>query len=474
MSTGLNIDLKSNLSKGSDAFVQFSNNIIDWKNKLDKAVNDLNKKWLGDSADAFKNSWNQIASNMDKHQTNCADASTHLMLSHNSVVDAENKTEQIKAAFGNSATTFVRTVKLELPGLTKGAQNGHYDFEAFAFSFESGYLDKADQIGRDLINAEQGVGKAFDQMLDSVLAIPRLDSSLANISPKDLLASPVPTPAGSNGSTPPPPTGGSGGPPPTGGPSGGPGTPAPDPGTGGPAGPGPAGPDQGGTPPPTGGPAGPGQGGTGTPAPGSTPPPPPIPDNKLDPDALKSTPEGREALKTQEDNHVQIVKGKPGQGSSYDPKTNTLTLDPTDPDMNGTFIDKMAEIDYLHKHKHDLNPQTATSRDAYINAELDKEAYAHAKEFAYDQAIGKQTGSPLQAAYQHGIDAFKHQHPGATQAQLNAAGEKAIRDGIGKTTADGSSTGQTYEQLYGSAFDSQCPSGSSGPSILELMASGKL
>lgn len=178
-----------------------------------------------------------------------------------------------------------------------------------------------------------------------------------------------------------------------------------------------------------------------------------------------SIPEGKDALNIQQENNVQIVDGEPGKGSSYDPKTHTLTLDPTDPNQNGTFVEKMAEIDYLHKHKGDLNlnPQTATSRDAYINAELDKEAYAHAQEFAYDQAAGIQTGSPLQSAYQQAIDAFKHNHPDATQAQLQAAGEKAIRDVIGQTTVAGSPTGQTYGQLYGSTFDSQGPSGLPGP-----------
>jgi hypothetical protein len=216
---------------------------------------------------------------------------------------------------------------------------------------------------------------------------------------------------------------------------------------------------------------------------GGAPPPPTIPggpppctNNTLDVSTLKTTTEGQQALQTASQNGVQIVDGEPGKGSSYDPKTHTLTLDPTDTNQNGTFVEKMAEIDYLRKHKQDpnLNPQTAHSRQDYINAQLDKEAYAHAKEFAYDQAVGKQTGSPLQVTYQQGIDAFKHAHPDATQAQIDAAGEKAIRESIGKTPVDGSTTGQTYEQLYGSTFDSQSPSGSAELSILELMAKGKL
>ena len=242
---------------------------------------------------------------------------------------------------------------------------------------------------------------------------------------------------------------------------------------------------------------GPPPGGSSPLAGGMPPPLPPVPplgggspgaggSNKLDMETLKSTDEGRKALKTQQDNKVNIVRGQPGEESSYDPKTNTLTLDPTDPDVDSTFVRKMAEVDYLKEHKGDpnLDSTTATSRDAFINAQLDKEAHAHAKEIEYRLEAGQPSNDSFQDAFQKACDAFKHDHPNATQDQLNAAGEKAIRDMIGKTPADGSKAGQTFEQLYGGIFDAKSKTGASGippaetsvraQSILELMASGKL
>ena len=206
----------------------------------------------------------------------------------------------------------------------------------------------------------------------------------------------------------------------------------------------------------------------------------------LDMQSLQSTAAGREALATLHKDKVHIVSGQSGDGASYDAKTHTLTLDPTDPNPDGTLVRKMAELDYMQKHKHDLNLnlKTATSHNAYVKAQLDKEAYAYAKEFEFDKGAGLKTGNPLQNLFDKACAAFKHKHPHATQQQIYAAGEKAIRENLGKTVVDGSKTGQTYAQLYGHDFDAHHGSGlpshngsglpSQGETILALMAKGKL
>jgi hypothetical protein len=202
----------------------------------------------------------------------------------------------------------------------------------------------------------------------------------------------------------------------------------------------------------------------------------------LNQQTLQATAEGKKALQIQKANNVTVVAGQPGAGTSFDPKTHTLTIDPNDPNANGTFVRQMDYLDYL-KQQHgnpNLVVKTAASRDAYINAQLDKETHAYTKEIEYQISAGQTSNDPLQTAFQNAANAFKAHHPGATLDQINAAGEKAIRAMIGNTQVPGVQTPETYTQFYGQDFDIQSGTAqgsspmSTAQGILEALAEGKL
>ena len=153
---------------------------------------------------------------------------------------------------------------------------------------------------------------------------------------------------------------------------------------------------------------------------------------------LAQTPSGRHALEVYDRYGVKPAF-VPGQGSSYSGskfKDNTMNLDPNDPGdwSEHTFVHEMNHAQADHENNTVFGKEKTTSKPDYVKGMVTEEADGMALQAqnANEQAAkGTPMTNPPQwqgaynTAYQNGKAAAATANPGASEADLDAAGKKA-------------------------------------------------
>ena len=180
---------------------------------------------------------------------------------------------------------------------------------------------------------------------------------------------------------------------------------------------------------------------------------------------LHGSPTGQEALAIFDDNSVN-VRFASGEGSYFDPATNTMTLDTGETPMESalTFVHEMGHAEYHHNGTGaDINGP----RDDYVNGMVAEEADGTVRSIQAQQELenaGYDAGStsfPLQNQYENAYDQAvaneQAANPNATPEHLDAVGRQAGADRVEQGFHNGevqtSNTGDSYPDYYGGAHD---------------------
>lgn len=189
--------------------------------------------------------------------------------------------------------------------------------------------------------------------------------------------------------------------------------------------------------------------------------------------ALADSPTGRDAIKWIEDNRIPVVIGRPGGGSTWD--GTQITLDPNE-------SNEEAALTIVHEVNHGISDRAGASgnaatqnRNDYRNTMIAEEVKGTVKSIEAKNELVAAGGHPsatfpLEAeynqAYQNAANAFRTANPGATPAQIDAAGKTAGTAAVDQGFRNGgvvtSNTGESYLDYYGKAWDNAHPAGA-GP-----------
>jgi hypothetical protein len=205
-----------------------------------------------------------------------------------------------------------------------------------------------------------------------------------------------------------------------------------------------------------------------SPSPGPPVPQPPPSQERLDTErVLNETPLGRDALQFARDNNVTVVY-RPGGGSYYNRRTNTIYIDSsrTPEDMAGIFIHEVN-----HARNRDHPDPNDMGREEYIDAAIDEEVDGEVLEIQNNQQLEQARGRPLpnvglqreyEDAYENAINQARQGRAQQGQPPLSpeeerrigeAAGRQVIEEAIESGRIVRTSDGRTYRENYGEAWD---------------------
>lgn len=176
----------------------------------------------------------------------------------------------------------------------------------------------------------------------------------------------------------------------------------------------------------------------------------------LDPDgetvqALLQTARGREALQWLADNGIEIRSS--GQGSYWDGSNVYLASDATPLHLVRTIVH---ELNHAQASFGGTTPDVFTaSRDDYVNGMLDEETRGVVAEIlAARELAEKGVTLPLYTTDQAYWDAYDAAvAAGRSEEQARDAAFAAVREMFVDGSVVTSTTGETYEEYYGSAWD---------------------
>lgn len=173
---------------------------------------------------------------------------------------------------------------------------------------------------------------------------------------------------------------------------------------------------------------------------------------------LASTERGRRILQWLHDNGIEVIVDPNAQGAWYSGGKIVLGKGYVDP---STIIH---EANHAYYDKNGKNPNVTTdSRETYVNSLVDQETESvwlevqAAKEYRANNPNVKvsQAEENYDSAYQNAYQQARAN--GASHAEAQTAGDNAGRARIRQMFTNGevvtSTTGQTYEEYYGSFWD---------------------
>ena len=164
---------------------------------------------------------------------------------------------------------------------------------------------------------------------------------------------------------------------------------------------------------------------------------------------------GKEALKKAEKLGVKFEVGKSGKATYYNPKTNTMYIDPeTQPDL--------AAESYIHELQHAIQdeegslPDASTlSREEYIDRVVDIEAEALIKEFEYENGewfldqVHEMPGEDIyQKTYDETMKSLKESNPQMSAEEMQKIAYEAGKEEVKKLYKDGTIITSTNKKSY--------------------------
>lgn len=180
---------------------------------------------------------------------------------------------------------------------------------------------------------------------------------------------------------------------------------------------------------------------------------------------LGSTERGREILQWLADNGVEVIFDPSATGAYYDPALNTIVMGP-DNQGAGTFVHEYNHALYAATGQTVNGQATSVTREEYVNGMLDEETAGVVLAIV---AVGEFSDAGHGATYLH-EQTYWNAHDqgrqdaldaGLSQAEADAAARDAGFQAIRQLFVDGtlvtSTTNQTYEDYYGSHWDSVNP-----------------
>jgi hypothetical protein len=178
---------------------------------------------------------------------------------------------------------------------------------------------------------------------------------------------------------------------------------------------------------------------------------------------------GPEGVKAQQilDQYGTKIRYTTKGGSYYDSSTNTVTIDTTNGDPGVGLIHEANHVAYDQAGAH-ANPATLGKGD-YVNQNLKEETDGTVAQIQANQAL--QAGNPgapataaqaqYEAGYQSGVQqaaqTAAQQGRTLTPGEATAAGQQggwqAVNNWFSSPSAQASTSGETYTQLYGRYWD---------------------
>jgi hypothetical protein len=175
---------------------------------------------------------------------------------------------------------------------------------------------------------------------------------------------------------------------------------------------------------------------------------------------LEKTDRGRNALKTAEDLDVKFKLSKTGQGTWYDPKTNTMYIDPnTNPDLAAKGF--VHELTHAKQHAENRFPDPSrTNRDEFVERAIECEAEATIAEFEYEKErwlLDYVMSSPEEEAYWEAyndkLKALEQSQPEMSEAERHQLAYECGKDRVVDFYRDGSIVTSTTRQSYGDYYN---------------------
>jgi hypothetical protein len=170
---------------------------------------------------------------------------------------------------------------------------------------------------------------------------------------------------------------------------------------------------------------------------------------------LGRTSAGRNALKKAEEIGIKFELSKSGQGTWYDPDTDTMYVDPnTNPDL--------AAESYIHELQHAqqdserrLPDAGAMNREEYIEQVVDIEAEALIKEYEYenerpilDQIVSHPGEDVYQKTYAETLKSLQESNPEMSSVEMHKLAYEAGKEEIKKLYRNGSIITSTTQKSY--------------------------
>lgn len=179
---------------------------------------------------------------------------------------------------------------------------------------------------------------------------------------------------------------------------------------------------------------------------------------------LRKTPAGREALEKAEELGVEFELSSPGDGTWYDPVTNKMYVDPsTNQDLAAQSY--VHELTHAKQHANGRFPDpSSTTRDEYVEKSLECEAEALVAEFEYekerwllDTVMGSEAERAYWKAYRSKTKELEVSSPEMSEDDRHKLAYEAGKEQVLEHYRDGSlrtsTTGQSYVEYYGEAWD---------------------
>lgn len=178
-------------------------------------------------------------------------------------------------------------------------------------------------------------------------------------------------------------------------------------------------------------------------------------------EAAKFSPTVRRAIEAMNKYGITITTGTKGGGSFH--SNGKLTLDPDNGQDADTFVHEMNHAIYNKEGRHaDIAKSTRADyvRDT-IAEEIEGSVQGAQAVYELLQAGQKVDKPAFFEAYEKGVADEKTRNPKATPEQLQAAGREALRKRFHDAFYNGefvtSTTGETYPDYYGKAWDKAHP-----------------
>lgn len=182
---------------------------------------------------------------------------------------------------------------------------------------------------------------------------------------------------------------------------------------------------------------------------------------------LNSTERGREMLQWLADNDVEVIFDSSVTGAYYDPALNAIVMGPGYDGVT-TFVHEYNHAYYANTglSVNTYDQATSMSREDWVGGMLDEETASVVLEIVAASEFNDAGHNVTQGQAQRYWDAYDQARQnaldsGLSQAEADAAGRDAGFQVIRQMFVDGtfvtSTTNQTYEDYYGSYWDSVNP-----------------